>query len=1021
MLYRSVFRTGRLRVFINLKVYFMKQFSLFFAILLSVGLQFVCAQTREITGRVTSAEDGSSIPGVSVIVKGTIAGSITDIDGNYRITVPEDARILQFSFVGMETQEAEIGRRTTINIQLKSATIGVDEVIVVGYGKQIKSELTGAIAKVDIGELQRVPSPTFETSLQGKTPGVFIEKGTGKLGEGIKIRVRGTSSLSASNQPLYVVDGVVVTSQDQGIETNQPVNPIADLNFDDIESIQILKDASAAAIYGSRGSNGVVIITTKSGKKNQPTRVHVGYSLSLSSESEATPFLNTAQFVELVGESLENAGWADAGMGETEILSWAGYAPGDVLPDTDWNDTMFRDAVSHKYNASVIGGDKNTQFYVGMSYDDQEGILVANDYTRMSGRLNLDHTVNEKLQIGAKFNLVKSDLYRVSNDNAFATPMQLIAHAPFFEPYIDGEPNGDTFYYNSLLSIKYDTDETRIYRAFANAYLNYTLIEGLTFHSIFGLDNMTQRENQYQSRKTDDGSPAGKSYLRNVNVLNWTFDNYFTYDKTFTEDHVMQLVGGMSAQESNTFMSFVGGQTFPSDYFQTLSSAAENDGYDSEETGYSYLSFFLRGNYKLMDKYLLSASFRTDGSSKFGKDNRYGNFYSASVGWVLSKEEFLASSQWISFLKVRASYGLTGNSEIEDFGALGLYDGYSYAGKPALSPEQLENRGLSWENTRQYDIGIDFGFWDNRVNGEIDFYRKNTEDLLLSRLLPYTTGFASITENVGELRNQGIEFAINSSNITGDFTWNTSFNIATNDNEITKIVAPMTFARNRVEEGEPIGIFYMRKYAGVDPANGDALYYLEEGSDQTTNSYSEAADMKVGDPNPDFYGGLTNSFTYKGFDLRLFLQFVYGNDIYNDAGRFMSANGDWVDNQTRDQMGRWQNPGDITDIPQARFGESNGTRHSSRYIYDGSYLRLKDITLGYTLPKKVSERFNINRARFYVTALNLLTWTDFPLYDPEVNHPGVDRTTTEENIRQGIWYYSTPQSKTFTFGVSLTF
>ncbi len=980
------------------------------------------AQVQQITGHVFSAEDKLPLPGVTVVVAGTSIGTVTDAEGFYKINPTADANELSFSFIGMKSKTEKIAGRKIIDVTLENEAVDVDEVVVVGYGQQIKSDITGSITKIGVEKLQKGPDPTFETSLQGKTPGVFIEKSTGKLGEGINIRVRGTSSLSASNQPLYVVDGMIITSQDQGVTTNHPTNPISDLNFDDIESIQVLKDASSAAIYGSRGSNGVVIITTKTGKKNQANAINVAYSQTFSRPTIITDFLNTAEYVELIGEALENAGYSDPGKGQEDILASSGYNTIEEAPNTNWNDYAFKDAVSSNLSLSTQGGNDKSQYYLGVTYDNQEGILIANDYTRFSGRLNLNQKVNERLDVGGKFNFVKSELYRVSEDNAYATPMQLIAQAPFYPAYDEnGEPFNEAFYYNGLVSYKYDKNQTSVNRTFANVFANLKLFKGIEFHSIFGMDNLEQREDQYRSRKTDDGSPAGKSYLRNVNVFNWSFDNYFSWNKEIAETHKIDVTLGNSLQKCDRFVSSVGGKTFPSDEFQTISSAAENDGFFSAVTGYSYLSYFARANYKYLDKYLISGSYRIDGSSKFGKDKRYGNFYSGSLGWLLSQEEFMKAISWLSFLKIRASMGMTGNSEIGDYSAMGLYEGRSYAGKPAIYPLQLENKNLSWETTTQSDLGIDFGFFDNRINGEIDLYYKKTTDLLLDRLLPYTTGFSSITENVGELENKGFEFNINSTNISGKFTWQTSFNIAANRNKITSIVSPMTFGRNRVQEGQPIGVFYMKKYAGVDPDNGDALYYVKEGSDETTNNYSEAADMIVGDPNPKFYGGLENNFQYMGLDLKIFFQFVYGNDVYNDAGRFMSANGDGIDNQTKDQMKRWQKPGDITDVPQARFHGSNGTRNSSRWIYDGSYLRLKDVTFGYTLPKKLTQKVKIEKARIYFSGLNLLTWTNFPLYDPEVTSPNSNMTTTAQNIQQGIWYYSTPQAKSFTFGVNLTF
>jgi TonB-dependent starch-binding outer membrane protein SusC len=979
------------------------------------------AQVIQISGRVLSAEDKEPLPGVTVVVEGTNTGTVTDIQGLYKINPPQGSVALSFSFIGKKTVTEKISGRTIINVSLENATVDVNEVVVVGYGQQIKSEITGSITKVAVNDLQKGADLSFESALQGKTPGVFIQKATGKLGEGVKIRVRGTSSLSASNQPLYVVDGMIITSQDQGSSNNHPTNPIADLNFDDIESIQILKDASSSAIYGSRGSNGVVIITTKNGKKNQMSEVNLSYSHTNSRPTRITNFLTTNEYVQLLGESLENAGYADPGQGQATILSAGGLDSLNGAPNTNWNDYIFKNAVSSNYNLSVSGGNEKNQYYAGFTYENQEGILIANDYQRYSGRVNFNQTVNNWLDIGIKFNFVKSKLNRVSNDNAYATPMQLCAEAPFFEPYINGEPSKKPFYYNGLISFKYDKDITSEQRTFANAFANIKLTKSLIFHSAFGLDNMDQREDNYLSRKTNDGSPAGISYLRNVNVFNWSLDNYLNFEKTIVELHKIELIAGNSLQKSDHFVSRTGGKTFPSDEFQTISSAAESSDYYSAGTGFSYTSWFARGNYKYAGKYLAGLSYRIDGSSKFGKEKRYGNFYSGSMGWVATEEDFMKEIPWISFLKVRASVGMTGNSEIGDFDAMGLYEGRSYAGKPAIYPLQLENKNLSWETTTQTDLGIDFGFFNNRLNGEFDYYYKRTTDLLLSRLLPYTTGFASITENVGKLQNKGFEFTINSTNISGKFTWQTSFNIATNRNKMLEIVSPMTYERNRVEKGQPIGVFYLKKYAGVDPANGDALYYLKEGSNETTNNYSEAANMIVGNPNPDFYGGFENTFSYAGVDLRIFFEFVYGNDLYNDAGRFMSANGDYFDNQTRDQLNRWQKPGDITNIPQPRFNESNGTRPSSRWIYDGSFLRLKDVSLGYNFPKKLIQKIKVEKLRIYLSGLNLLTWTKFPIYDPEVSSTDINLTTTSQNIEQGIWYYSTPQAKSLTFGINITF
>lgn len=997
-------------------------------IALSFGCMSVWAQTRSISGQVVSTEDGMPVPGVSIVLKGTTLGAVTDVDGNFTLKVNREQGVLVFSFVGMKNLEVALTSSDVYNVKLSPETLGLDEVLVVGFGSKIKSELTGAIAKVDVEGLQRMSDPSFETSMQGKTSGVFIQQSTGKLGEGINIRVRGSSSLSASNQPLYVVDGVIVTSQDMGNPGNHPTNPISDINMDDIESIQILKDASASAIYGSRASNGVVIITTKSGKQGQKTNINFNYSTSMSKETNRLEMLNTAEYIELIGESMDNSQWAlDEGKTGAETIvgeNWADLG-GEKNVDTDWQDYMFRKAYSSTYNLNASGGNEKTSYYAGISYSDQEGIMINNDFDRISGRLNFDHKVNDYFEFGMKMNFVRSTLKRVADDNAFATPMQLIAQAPFFPAYNgDGTPFAGTFYFNSLLAKEYNKNETLVYRQFANAYVKVNLMKELSFRSVFGMDNLNQREDEYWGRLTDDGMPAGKAYLRQVNMLNWTFDNYFSYSKELAEGHVLDATLGMSMQRADQFVSRVGGKTFPSDYFQTLGSAAENDDYFSSKEAYSYLSYFSRLEYKLKEKYLATASYRIDGSSKFGKDSRYGSFYSGSLGWIVTKEDFMADKSAISFLKLRASYGVTGNSEIANYASRGLYAGTRYTSNSAIFPMQLENPNLKWENTGQLDVGVDFGFFDNRISGEIDYYQKTTTDLLLNRLLPFTTGFASITENVGELQNRGVEFSLNTNNFVGKFKWNTAFNISFNRNKVNKLIAPMTYEISRVEEGQPIGVFYTKKYAGVDPDNGDALYYVKAGSEEKTNNYNEAEDQIVGDPNPDFFGGLENTLSYKNFDLRVFLQFVYGNEIYNNAGRFMSANGDWVDNQTRDQLNRWKKAGDITDVPQARFGDSNGTRTSSRWISDGSYLRLKDITLGYNLPKKWTNTVYVKSARIAFSAQNLLTFTNYKGWDPEVSAPDVKGTATDYtfmNVQKGIDYYSTPQARTYMFSLNLNF
>ncbi|MFZ0281680.1 MAG: SusC/RagA family TonB-linked outer membrane protein, partial [Bacteroidales bacterium] len=522
---------------------------------------------------------------------------------------------------------------------------------------------------------------------------------------------------------------------------------------------------------------------------------------------------------------------------------------------------------------------------------------------------------------------------------------------------------------------------------------------------------------------TIGAGPAGEAQNRSVRVVNYNWENYFTYAKTF-DVHDLNVVAGMSYQESMTTGSDVQGKGFPTDDFHNIANAAEATVFSSWDEGHSYLSYFARANYKLKEKYLLSLSGRVDGSSRFGVDNRYGFFPAMSAGWIISEEEFMSGiKNTLGYLKLRASYGITGNSGIPDYAHLALYTGVNYAGRNALQPAQLQSSKLGWENTSQTDLGLDFGFFKNRLTGELDLYYKKTTDLLLFRTLPSTSGFTGVWSNIGELENKGLEFSLHSNNFVGDFKWTTDFNIAFNKNKILSINGPEITPNgiSYVIEGQPIGVFKTRKYAGVDPDNGDALYYVNDSSSETTNNYNVAGDLIVGSPNPDFTGGFNNYLEYKGIDMNVLLSFVVGNEVFNGGGRYQSANADWFDNQTVDQMNRWQNPGDITNVPQARLDGRNGTNNSSRYVYDASYLRVRNISLGYNLPVTLVSKIKLTGVRVYLGVQNLYTFTKYQGWDPEVNYTGTGRSTQNTNIIQGYDFYTAPQARTYTLGVNLSF
>ena len=686
------------------------------------------SQSRTISGKVLSAEDGTGLPAVNVILKGTTTGSVTDADGNYRLQVPQDGGTLVYSFIGLLTQEVEIGNQSVIDVRMTADVTELSEVIVVGYGTQIKRDLTGNIAKVSGKDIESVPLNSIESTLQGRTAGVFIQQGSGKPGQAIKMRVRGSSSVTASNQPLFVVDGVPITTSNVSITNNQPTNPLSDINFNDVESIQVLKDASAAAIYGSRGANGVVIITTKSGQSGK-TKFNVDLSTGISRPTNKRDWLTGPQYNELFDEAYNNSrdifGFEPAELfvlPNLEALKDAAIPGWRDNNDTDWQDLAFQDGTTSQISLNASGGSEDTRFYVGGTYSDQQGILIGNDFERISGRLNLDHDVSDKLSFGINMGLSRSENGRVSNDNAFATPLQLVALPPV-QPQFDpetGELFTGTVYYNGLIEDRDALSKTIVYRNISSVYGNLEIIPGLTFTSKFGLDILDQEENNFQGRETQTGAPAGLGELRTVRVVNYTVDNYFTYVTDFAELHNLEVVGGISYQESDQTIASIQARGFPNDDLKTIFSAAETTSFNGSGTRFSYLSYFARANYKFNNKFLVTLSGRVDGSSRFGADNRYGIFPAASAGWVLSEEDFLAGSP-ISFLKLRTSYGITGNSEIGNFDALGLFQGTSYAGISGLRPTSVPSPDLKWETTAQLDIGVDFGLFNDRITGEIDY------------------------------------------------------------------------------------------------------------------------------------------------------------------------------------------------------------------------------------------------------------------------------------------------------------
>ena len=1016
----------------------LRLFLLFAACLFSAS---AWAQTKTISGRIMGS-DGVTIPGVTVLERGTSNGTSTGADGSFNLSVQPNATLV-ISSVGYTAQTIAVGSQSTFNVTLATATTALNEAIVVGYGTQTKADMTGSVTQLSARDVENQPVTSFEQAIQGRAPGVVINQGSGKLGQGINIQVRGTSSVTASSRPLYVVDGVPITSQDQAQSDgqpnngNEPLNPLADLNPNDIESITILKDASASAIYGSRASNGVVLITTKKGKQGQ-TKVTLGYYYGVSTPTRLRQFLSSDQYKTLLSESLNNGGYIgpdantqyptlkDAFAGEGAIDYNSTY-------NTPWDRLAFRNKGNFKlfgsdvpnlsqYDLSAAGGDVKTRFYLSGTFNDQKGIIIGNRFRRGSLRLNLDHSVTESLHIGLNTSLARTVNDRASNDNAFSNPLQLNALTPMQTAYdpITGLLNPATIYYNNLIDQQLGSDRAGTYRSFTTAYVNWTPLKGLTMRSEIGGDFLNLNQDVVRGAGTQGGGAAGYAFNSQTQSVNYTNNNTATYAFDLNANHHFEVLVGESYQRADQRVTAAEGRGFPTTEFTRIASAAvKTGGNTSLSTSYSFLSFFGRANYSFQGKYLLSGSVRRDGSSRFGANNRYGNFGAGSIGYLLSEESFLKDNTVVSFLKLRASYGLTGNAEIGNFNSRRLVSALPYADQSGIAPDaNIGNPNLSWENTRQLDLGLEFGFLHNRITGEVDVYEKKTTGLLLNRQLQLTSGYTTITENVGALQNRGLEIALNGRILTGDFKWNVGGNISFNRNLITDLptaIIPTGNTISRVQQGEPLGVFYAKKYAGVDPANGDALYYSADGS--KTANYAAAPVQKVGNPNPKFTGGVNTTASFKGFDLSALGQFTSGNDIYNAAGVYQSANADYLDNQTMDQLTRWQKPGDVTEVPQARYGASNGTLTSSRWVQDGSFFRIKNVTLGYNLPADLVKHGYMQTVRVYLTAQNLATFTKYAGYDPEVNTYGLGSA----NYLLGHDFYTPPLAKTFLLGVNVGF
>jgi TonB-dependent starch-binding outer membrane protein SusC len=1019
---------------------------LFLAMMLFLGAIGTIAAQRTITGKVVDQKDEPLI-GATILAEGTAIGTVTDINGDFSLNVAAGQEALIVSYTGYSTQRVVLTASNNYLVVME-AGVALEDVVVIGYGTATRQELTGSVSRVGADAISRLPVTGLDQALQGQAAGVQVTTSSGTPGSSVTVRVRGTSSISSSSEPLYVIDGVPINvgSYSQIGFGNQTTNALADLNPADIESMEILKDAAAAAIYGSRASNGVVLITTKRGKQ-QKTQISLNtYYGGQTVWREIEP-LSGPEFVDLVQEGVRNR------FGETIVPGQLGLRglDGDPnsYPSTNWFDEIFRTGAISQTDLSFAGGNERTKFYVSGSYFLQDGTIKGSSFDRYSFRFNLDNIVSDRFKIGTSNSFSRSLSTRINNDNnifgVLSTALLLGTHIPTFNE--DGtygrDPNASIE--NPIAAYREPTNDVFNNRILSSVYGEYTLLPGLNFRTTVSADYISFREFRFSPTTTNAGAGTGGTGIEAMSAeLNLTNENYFTYRKSFGDLGFDALLG--ASFQNSSFESFFGqGENFPGNTIQTLNAASVKRDVTSSRSEWGLNSYYSRFNFNWQQKYLLSASIRTDGSSRFGENNRWGVFPAVSAAWRISQEGFLRDNSVISELKLRASWGLRGNFEIGNFASRALISpGANYLQRAGLAPTQLGNPNLTWEQREDIDLGLELGLFNDRVLLQVDAYRGTTQELLLNRPLVGSSGFTGITENIGSIENRGIDIQLTTSNIDKrNFQWNTSFNLSFFDNKILTL-AGTPFASgfaSWVEEGEALGSFrgfrvvrILQSQEEIDELNnmakemtgnpnavyqstltrpGDIMFADLNGDGRITADDQEI----LGNANPRFFGGITNNINAYGFDLSFFFQFSVGNMVYNNTRAF-SEGMNSIFGQAATVRDRWtpDNPTTDTNFPRAVFGDPNNNRRvSDRFLEDASYLRLKNLTLGYRLPSSVVNKVGLSSLRVYVSGQNLLTFTNYSGFDPEVS------TFATTNTAPGTDFLTFPQARTMIVGLNVGF
>ena len=1041
------------------------------------------AQDFSVKGKVTS-DSGETLPGVNVILKGTTTGIVTDFDGNYQLSVPNGSGVLLFSFIGFDPIEVPINNKSIIDAVLISSVTELDEVIAIGYGTVRKKDLTGSVASVNIGELEKVPNPNLAQALNGRVSGVMVSTAEGAPGASVSIRIRGGGSITQSNEPLYIIDGFPT---EDGLDNLDP---------SDVESIDILKDASSTAIYGARGANGVILVTTKGGKEGETTVNYDGY-FGVKQVANSLDVMNPYEFVVL---DYERSLGDEADM-ESFVNRYGTWGELEGLyngrPGVDWQDEMFgQTAINQNHKISITGGTEKTKYNLSYSLNDDEGIMVESGFKRNIAKFKFDHKVSDKLKATASINYTDMEVFGMGTSDG-GSYFNKLQHTIQYRPtigkvgddqdliYLDEDPaledvTGNVMQ-NPLISAKAEKRVTETRNLAINGMIDYEIFKGLHYKLTVGMQNKDVRKERFDGVRSvtakRNGGASGS--IRHTDTQGYSYTNVLMYNTNINKIHRLDALVGQEEVYSKIRWFEAGASQFPNDDIglADLSLGALPSIPMSYEQDSKLLSFFGRVNYSLMDKYLMTASFRADGSSKFGSGNKYGYFPSASVAWRASEEEFIKSLNTFSNLKVRLSYGIAGNNRIPNYQSLALLESGYYplnnVPNVSVAPKVLPNPDLKWETTTSNNLGFDFGFFDQKLQVTADLYKTNTKDLLLQSQIPMTSGYAVMLRNVGETENKGLELSITSVNISRkDFEWRTDFNISFNKNEVVKLAGQDYFFRDSgwgggsvplgndyiVQLGESVGSIYGYVSDGlyqVEDFNYDAstqTYTIKDDVAYKSNEAPQPGFLKlrdisgpdgeldgvittddrqiIGDTNPVHFGGLTNSFSYKNFDFSVFLNWSYGNDVYNAnkmyytmmhrtnknmlgvaADRWMSIdqNGMLVtDPQTLSAM----NQGKTTPVWNGT-GQVDPKLHTD-IIEDGSFLRVNNISLGYRLPKTLLNKIGVNSMRVYATLYNIHTFTNYSGYDPDVS------TRNSGGVTPGVDWGAYPRSKSIIFGVNLS-